>query len=105
MGAVCYNSGQRFAFRMPKSSPPLPVVPIISCAIDDIAMTALQQRSQQTMRCHLCENSIEGEPAATGLFMWTRGSETRLEEPPLCPGCAAAIDMTAVARWRFGHFG
>ena len=84
---------------MAKSSIP---VNVISYAIDDVAMAALQQRSQKTPRCHLCEQHIEGDPAATGLFMWTRGDETRLEEPPLCSGCAAAINMTALARWRFG---
>ena len=82
---------------MPKSVPP---APIISYAVDDIAMAAMQHRNEKLACCHLCDNTIEGEPVATGLFMWTRGNETRVEEPPLCAGCAAAIGMTAVARWR-----
>ncbi len=87
---------------MAKPPRPIDASMIISCAIDDIAMAALQQRTQQLACCHLCDQPIEGEPAATGLFMWTRGEETRVEEPPLCVGCAAAIDMTALAHWRFG---
>lgn len=34
-----------------------------------------------------------------GRYLWTRGDERRSEEPPLCPSCAAAIGMTALAQW------
>ena len=33
------------------------------------------------------------------LYVWTRGDETRREEPPLCASCAAALGLTALARW------
>ncbi|HHH11130.1 MAG TPA: hypothetical protein ENK23_03550 [Sorangium sp.] len=62
----------------------------------------MQRRAREVVRCHLCERTIAGEPAATGLFLWTRGSDTRLEEPPLCSGCAATVDMTAGAHFQFG---
>jgi hypothetical protein len=39
-----------------------------------------------------------GLPGA-GVYMWTRGLEVRLESAPLCPSCASAIGMTALARW------
>jgi hypothetical protein len=34
-----------------------------------------------------------------GVYYWVRGEEPRFEKAPLCPSCAAAIGMTALARW------
>jgi hypothetical protein len=34
-----------------------------------------------------------------GVYHWVRGDEQRLEKVPLCSSCAAAIGMTALARW------
>jgi hypothetical protein len=31
--------------------------------------------------------------------MWTRGDQVRFEKTPLCPECASAIGVTALARW------
>jgi len=57
-------------------------------------------------RCDAC-----GEPVAqpvdddgydvpgAGIYVWTRGEEVRFEKVPLCPSCAAAIGVTALARW------
>jgi hypothetical protein len=58
-------------------------------------------------RCDACGESIadgEGAPQAygspgRGVYLWARGEETRLESVPLCTACAAAIGMTALARW------
>jgi hypothetical protein len=35
----------------------------------------------------------------SGLYVWTRGTAVRFEKAPLCPSCASAIGMTALARW------
>jgi hypothetical protein len=43
------------------------------------------------VRCDACGEEIEGSPAGSGLFLWTRGEEVRYEEPPLCERCAYAI--------------
>jgi hypothetical protein len=43
------------------------------------------------VRCDACGDEIEGLPAGSGLFLWTRGEEVRYEEPPLCERCAYAI--------------
>jgi len=43
------------------------------------------------LRCDACGDEIEGTPAGSGLFLWTRGEEVRFEEPPLCERCAYAI--------------
>lgn len=45
--------------------------------------------------CDLCGKSFNGLPEGSGLFMWTRGSEVRLEEPPLCRKCASRLVLGA----------
>lgn len=45
----------------------------------------------EAVRCDACGEAIEGAPAGSGLFLWTRGDEVRYEEPPLCEHCAYAI--------------
>jgi hypothetical protein len=37
--------------------------------------------------------------AGSGAYLWTRGDDVRIESVPLCPSCASAIGMTALARW------
>jgi hypothetical protein len=37
--------------------------------------------------------------AGSGMYLWARGGEVRIEAAPLCPSCASAIGMTALARW------
>jgi hypothetical protein len=55
--------------------------------------------------CDVCgERVLDDEdsgPAVAGraYYVWTRGDETRHEEAPLCPDCAAALGLTALARW------
>jgi hypothetical protein len=45
----------------------------------------------EAVHCDACGEAIEGSPAGSGLFLWTRGEEVRYEEPPLCERCAYAI--------------
>jgi hypothetical protein len=49
--------------------------------------------------CDGCGQHFEGEPAGSGLFMWTRGDEVRFEEPPLCQECAQNVTLDALTRW------
>jgi len=49
--------------------------------------------------CDMCGEHFEGEPAGSGLFMWTRGDEVRIEEPPLCEVCAQNVTLDALTRW------
>jgi hypothetical protein len=49
--------------------------------------------------CDACSKPIDGEPAGSGLYVWTRGDEVRYEEPPLCEKCANAIGLAALAQW------
>ena len=71
-------------------------MPIISCAIDDVAMAALRTPAEQEFACSLCDAPIEGQPVASGLMLWWRGDEVRVDEPPLCRACAATIGVTAI---------
>jgi len=45
--------------------------------------------------CDLCGETFQGLPEGSGLFMWTRGSEIRTEEPPLCRACASRLVLGA----------
>ena len=49
--------------------------------------------------CDLCGQSFEGKPAGSGLFLWSRGTELRFEEPPLCEGCSARVTAGALYQW------
>jgi len=49
--------------------------------------------------CDMCGQHFSGEPAGSGLFLWTRGEERRIEEPPLCETCAQNVTLDALTRW------
>lgn len=49
--------------------------------------------------CDLCGKQFEGQPAGSGLLLWSRGTELRFEEPPLCQDCAARITVGALYQW------
>ncbi|RYZ05517.1 MAG: hypothetical protein EOO73_19905 [Myxococcales bacterium] len=49
--------------------------------------------------CDMCGEHFDGEPAGSGLFMWTRGEEVRFEEPPLCEACAQNVTLDALTRF------
>lgn len=50
-----------------------------------------EDEKKAPVSCDACGEPIEGSPAGSGLFLWTRGDEVRYEEPPLCERCAYAI--------------
>ncbi len=58
-----------------------------------------EQPRVPTFECDACGKTVEGEPAGRGLYVWTRGDESRYEEPPLCAHCANAIGLAALAQW------
>jgi hypothetical protein len=56
--------------------------------------------------CDACGGPLDHDDAAEGyevpgrgMYLWSRGDETRVESVPLCASCASAIGMTALARW------
>lgn len=74
---------------------------IFSAAADELALAALQVRraTLSTAVCDVCDRQIDGEPAGSGLYFWTRDGDARWEEPALCARCAPAIGMSALKRW------
>jgi len=57
-------------------------------------------------RCDACGDAFQAvdedegfDVPGAGVYMWTRGSEVRFEKVPLCPACASAIGISALARW------
>ena len=56
--------------------------------------------------CDACGRALDAEededtygiPGA-GTYLWTRGDRVQIETAPLCASCAAAIGVTALARW------
>jgi hypothetical protein len=56
--------------------------------------------------CDVCGEAVPDDDedtgpviAGRGVYLWTRGDETRREDAPLCPSCAAALGVTALTRW------
>jgi hypothetical protein len=43
--------------------------------------------------CDRCGSRVYGQPRGRGLLVWSRGDETRYEEPPLCDDCAPRVAM------------
>ena len=72
-------------------------------------MSASHERlfeAHEATRCDACQSPLPlaGEATAygvegRGVYVWQRGGEARHEAAPLCPACASAIGMTALARW------
>ncbi len=77
----------------PTRSPPFPrthtAIPIDSFA--DAALVIERETEDRVRMCDVCDESIDGEPGGTGLFLSVRGDEVRLEEPALCGACAKVI--------------
>jgi hypothetical protein len=74
---------------------------VASYAADDVALAALLRKlAEAPETCHACDAPIQGDPAGSGLLVWTRGTETHTEEPPLCEACATAIGLSALKRWQ-----
>jgi hypothetical protein len=64
---------------------------------DGLARGGLSDRASgakgEALLCDSCGSRIEGEPAGSGLYLWTRGDEVRFEEPPLCEACVSTITL------------
>jgi hypothetical protein len=76
---------------------PVPKALIVELEKQDVAPVALPPAPG--FDCDMCGQHVEGEPAGSGLFMWTRGDEVRFEEPPLCEACAQNVTLDALTRF------
>jgi hypothetical protein len=77
-----------------KSDPKLPVV-----VFETTDVVSSSEPEPKSYDCDSCGEHFEGEPAGSGLFMWTRGDERRFEEPPLCESCAQSVTLDALTRF------
>lgn len=78
--------------------PAADLIPVISVAIDDVALASLARERDEQLACSVCDEPIEGRHS-TGLLMWSRGDEIRFDEPPVCPACSSTIGVAAFYRW------
>jgi hypothetical protein len=58
-----------------------------------------QQEPKPHFECDLCGKDCAGVPSGSGLLLWFRGDELRIDEPPLCEECAGRITIGAVSKW------
>jgi hypothetical protein len=63
------------------------------------ARSRTSSEKDQQYDCDLCGKTFEGQPVGSGLLLWTRGTELRVEEPPLCERCAARVTASALYQW------
>jgi hypothetical protein len=70
-----------------------------------VSHEALFQHDEAT-RCDACNGRLTGaddsggySPQGRAVYLWQRGGEPQFESVPLCPSCASAIGVTALARW------
>jgi len=80
------------------ADPDAHLVPVISVAIDDVALASLRREVEEPLTCSVCDEVISGRHS-TGLFMWTRGDDVRFDEPAVCDICSSAIGVAAYYRW------
>ncbi len=78
---------------------PAPDVRTIADADEPGSARGPGSRPRRGFDCDACGQWFEGEPAGSGLFLWTRGDEVRYEEPPLCEACASEITVGALLKW------
>jgi hypothetical protein len=60
---------------------------------------ACPDESKKHFECDLCGKDCQGAPSGSGLMLWHRGDEMRVEEPPLCEECASRVTIGAVVKW------
>jgi len=58
-----------------------------------------ETRTERGFECDICAQRFDGEPAGSGLFIWSRGTEVRYEQPPLCEECASKVTLGALLSW------
>lgn len=80
-----------------RTSPPKPEPIIVE--LDTLDVLPAPNAPSPGFDCDACGQHFDGEPAGSGLFMWTRGEEVRFEEPPLCEECAKSVTLDALTRW------
>jgi hypothetical protein len=74
-------------------------VPHIAAFYEEVPRPWQPEPLASTYVCDLCGEQCAGLPAGKGLMLWWRGTEWRVDEPPLCEECAVRVTMGAVVKW------
>jgi hypothetical protein len=106
-GSLRYLRWLRRAFRrdggyirtMKSSRAPFVTAVYEECAATRPAAEPLEDVPRKHFVCDLCGKDCEGLPSGSGLLLWSRGDELRIDEPPLCEECASRVTIGAVAKW------
>jgi hypothetical protein len=89
----------------PSTSGSIPAAPDAPADTWSVASHEALFASQAEPRCDVCGGALlsagDDLPYAVGhgVYVFARGSESRVEHAPLCASCASAIGMTALGRW------
>jgi hypothetical protein len=75
------------------------VEPDLAPAARVVSEESARTAGRRRFVCDCCGETFRGIPEGAGLFVWTRGDETRFEEPPLCEKCATQITVGALVKW------
>jgi hypothetical protein len=108
MGAASSGTGRRkaAAVEAPRARANDRNRHMIAIPIDSVADAAIAARNANLAaapRCDVCEEPVadtDDDFAGRGLYVWSRGDETRYEEPALCPRCATVLGISALNQWR-----
>jgi hypothetical protein len=73
-----------------------PLLPTDRAELETRSLTPPDAPEVRGYDCDSCGQHFEGEPAGSGLFIWSRGEEVRYEEPPLCEECASKVTLGAL---------
>ncbi|HET9956748.1 MAG TPA: hypothetical protein VFQ61_19770 [Polyangiaceae bacterium] len=80
---------------------PPPLVSTDRLESSEPSVRGSEARGIRGYECDVCGRRFEGEPASSGLFIWSRGDERRYEEPPLCEECADRVTLGALYTFDF----
>jgi hypothetical protein len=69
------------------------------CAATRPSVEPLEDARKQHFVCDFCGKDCEGAPSGSGLLLWFRGDEVRVDEPPLCEECASRVTIGAASKW------
>lgn len=73
-------------------------VPFVTAVYEE-RVTKPDAEERKHFECDLCGQDCEGTPSGSGLLIFCRGDELRIDEPPLCEECASRITIGAVVKW------
>jgi hypothetical protein len=94
-----FHGNERYSEAMRRSRAPFVTAVYEERAATNRPIQAAADELHKHFECDLCGKDCEGDPAGSGLLLWFRGDELRVDEPPLCEECARRVTIGAVSKW------